>query len=181
LQEGGLNQGEADRLEKLKEDLKSSYGVEDNSKEQKDLELLEKAKIRKEALTQEERDRLSQMGPLTEYQEAAFEYSKDQVEFKDRAEAAAEDYFNENRTITAMKLEMLKDDPMVDAKKDAEELLDKVDAEIQQAMIEEIKNRVNENLDIDPNSSILDNPQALINQKKVTEEDLKGLAVDEKV
>lgn len=172
---------EVNRLEGLKDELQETYGVEEDSTEQKDLHLLEKLAKGKEELTEDEIDRVRNMGPLTEYQRAAFEYTLQEVEFQNRVDAATNDIYNENRTITAIKLERLKDDPMVDANKEAEELLNKVDAEIQKSLLEEIKNRVNENLDIDPNTSLLDNPQALIGQKKVTEEDLKGLAVDEKI
>jgi hypothetical protein len=121
------------------------------------------------------------MGPMTEYQRASLDYTIQETEFQSRIDDENNDFYNEARTITAIKLERLKDDPMVDANKEAEDLLKQVEGEIQKALLEEIKSRVNENLDIDPNKSILDNPQALIDQKKVTEEDIKGLAVDEKV
>jgi hypothetical protein len=180
LEEAGINQSQVNRLESLKEDLKDTNGIEENSTEQKDFLILEKQALGKE-LTGEESAKLAGMGPLTDYQKAALDYTTMQAEFQKRASKAGEDYFNENRAITAIKLGRLKDNPMVDAKKEAEDMLKQVDGEIQQSLIEEIKSRVNEKLDIDPNASILDNPQVLIDQKKATEEDLKGLAVDEKV
>jgi hypothetical protein len=181
LEEAGVNQNQVNQLNKLKKDLKDSYGVEDDSQEQKDLELLEKQAENKIPLTKVEKDRIAHMGPLTEYQTASLDYTKMSVEFQNRADDAMEQYINENRSVNAIKLERLKDDPMVDVKKDAKNLLDKVDGEIQQAIVEELRNKVNENLDVDPNKSILQDPQTLVDQKKVTEEDLKGLAVDEKV
>lgn len=181
LEEAGVNQKQINQLKSLKKDLKDSYGIEDDSQEQKDLELLEKQAENKIPLTKEEKDRIAKMGPLTEYQTASLEYTNVSVVFQMRAEAATEQYINENKSVSAIKLERLKDDPMVDVKKDAKKLLDKVDGEIQQALVEELKNKVNENLDVDPNKSILQDPQALVDQKKVTEEDLKGLAVDERV
>jgi hypothetical protein len=181
LREGSdADQSQVNRLESLKGDLKKTYGVEDGSTEQKDYLILEKQALEKE-LTDEEQNRLVNMGPMTDYQNAAMEYTKMEKEFIKRINKATNDYFNENRSITAIKLGRLKDSPMVDAKKEAEDLLKKVDGEIQKSLVEELKNRVNDNLDIDPNASILDNPKTLIDQKKATEEDLKGLAVDEKV
>jgi hypothetical protein len=179
LKEADTNQKEVNRLNGLKEELKETYAVEDDSREQKDLELLEKRDLGKETLTKEEEDRLANMGPLTDYQKQALDYDKAVAEFQKRADNARNDSINENSTITAIKLELLKDSPMVEAKKAAEEILKDVDDDIQKAMIEEIKKKVNENLDIDPNQQL--DPKTLVDQKKVTEEDLKGLAVDEKV
>lgn len=71
--------------------------------------------------------------------------------------------------------------PRLEAKQQAEDVLKQVDEEIQMTLMEELKKKVNENLNIDPCDQILIDPQSLINNKKVTEEDLKGLAVDEKV
>ena len=68
-------------------------------------------------------------------------------------------------TITAIKLDLLKSNPMLDAKKEAEDIMKKVDYEIQTALIKEIKNKVDENLNIDPNNPILLDPQSLVDQK----------------
>lgn len=171
---------EVNRLKGLKDDLQENYGVEDDSTEQKDLLLLEKLAEGK-PMAEDELTKIKNMSPLTEYQKASLDYTIMEVEFQNRISAANDDIYNESRTISAIKLERLKNDGMIDANKEVEDLLEKVDSEIQKALLDEIKNRVNENLDIDPNTNILDNPQTLIDQKKATEEDLKGLAVDEKV
>lgn len=181
LKEASLNQDQIQRLNALKKDLKESFAIEDDSQEQKDLELLEKEVNTPEKLTKEEKARIASMGELTQYQKASLDYTSMAAEFQSRADKAVNQYVNEIRTVDAIKLGLLKDNPMVDAKKEAEDILTKVDEEIQLAIIDEIKNKVNENLEIDPNKNILTDPQSLIDQKKVTEEDLKGLAVDEKV
>lgn len=179
-EEADSSLSEVNRLNGLKDDLQESYGVEEGSTEQKDLLLLEKLAEGK-PMTEDEITKIKDMGPLTEYQKASLDYTIMEVEFQNRISSANDDIYNENRTISAIKQELLKNDGMIDANKEVEDLLKKVDSEIQKALLDEIKNRVNENLDIDPNTSILDNPQALLDQKKATEEDLKGLAVDEKV
>lgn len=181
LKEAKENQSEYNRLNNLKVDLKETYSIEDDSSEQQDLELLEKQLKNKESLTEEEKDRLNNMGPLTEYQKAAFEYATMAEVFLGRAETAVKESKKEAGTISAIKQELLKNSPMIDAKKEAEDLLETVDEEIQKAIIEELKKRVNDKLDIDPQDEIMTDPQKLIEKKKVTEEDIKGLAVDEKV
>ena len=180
LNEAGINQSESNKLENFKQELKKSYEIDDDSVEQKDLEILEK-KVKGKNLTKEESARVATMGPLTEYQQASLDYTKMQVEFQKRADDARNKSVNEAMSVSGIKLSLLKDAPMVDAKEASEKILDKVDEEIQKAIIDELKNKVNENLDIDPNQNILQDPQSLVDNKKVTEEDLKGLAVDEKV
>lgn len=180
-EEALTNQKEAARHYDLIKAAKESYGVEDDSIEQKDLELLQKLVLEPENLTKDELERISEMGPLTEYQKVALEYTSAIKILNKRATAAIDGAINESGTITAIKLELLKTHPMIDAKKEAEAMLKQADEEIQQLLLEEIKKRVGENLNIDPETQILIDPQALINQKKATTEDMKGLAVDEKV
>lgn len=181
LNEAQDNQTDADRLTKLKNDMKETYAIDDESIEQKDLELLEKQAKGKVPLTDEEKNRLASMGPLTEYQTNALDFSKMVNEFQKRADDARADSAIELRTIDAIKLDLLKSNPMLEAKEQAEDILKQVDEEIQKTLVEELKKKVNENLNLDPTDQIILDPQSLINNKKVTEEDLKGLAVDEKV
>lgn len=179
LKEAESNTQEINRIKKMKEELKQTYGIEDDSIEEKDLKLLEKKAKWPEALTKEELDRLENMGPLTEYQKAALDYTKMESVFRERANDAIDGYRQELWAIDAIKLERLKSNPMIDAKKEAEAFLEKINREVMEAIAEEVKNKVNENLDIKPEEQLLTNPQALVDQKKLTKEDLKGLAVDE--
>jgi hypothetical protein len=180
LDEAGTNQEQVRRLNQLKSDLKESNHIDDDSLEQQDLLLLEKELSGKE-LTKEEKARLDSMGPLTEYQKAALEYSKMANIYQKRAEAAVEGSILEGKMISAIKLERLKNHPMADANELAEELLKQVDEEVKKTLAQEVMTRVKDNLDIVEEDQLLNNPQALIEKKKVTQEDLKGLAVDEKV
>lgn len=181
LKEADLNQNEVGRLKQLKDDLKKAYGIEEDSIEQSDLELWEKKVEGSETLSQEELDRMDQMGPLTDYQEASLEYTFMSKVFQQRADQSVEASIIGNKTISAIKLGRLKTHPMIDAKKEAEAFLEQINEEIRIEITEEIKNKVNENLDIKPEEQLLTKPQALINQKKITEEDIKGLTVDETV
>ncbi len=183
LKEAGENQDEVKRLSKLKAELKESHNIDDNSQEQKDLlvrENLQKKQMSGQPLTKEERELLNNMGPMTQYQEASLEYSKMIHTYQKRAEDAVENSFNASRTANAMKLERLKSDPMAKANKEAQELLKQVDDDIKKALAQEVAERVKDNLDIKEEDQLLTNPQALVDKKKVTEEDLKGFAVDER-
>ena len=142
--------------------------------------MLEK-QVKEEPLTKAELEHIKNLGPLTDYQKAAVEYTKMAKIFQDRADQANEDSTNEDRTIGAIKLELLKSSPMVEAKQQAEEIMKQVDNEIQKAIVEELKKKISDNLDIDPSDQILLDPKSLIQKKKVAEEDLKGLSVDETV
>ena len=181
LKEAGTNQSDVSRLKKLKKDLKEANGIEDDSEEQKDLELLEKQITDPKKLSAEDKERIKNIGPLSDYQKASLEFTSMSQVFQKRADTARNDSVNENRTITAIKLELLKDEPMLKAKKEAEDVLSKVDEDIQKAVLDELKQRVNDKIDVKTTEQILTDPQNFIDQKKITEEDIKGLAVDEKV
>ena len=77
-------------IENTKEQLRKEYGVELDSQEQKDLELLQKKQDSKNKLdvgsfTDEEMDRLKELEgtPLTEYQKAVLELNDTAREYKD--------------------------------------------------------------------------------------------------
>ena len=180
LEEAGANQDQVRRLNQLKSDVKESYNIDDDSTEQQDLLLLEK-ELSKKDLTKEEQARLDNMGPLTEYQKVALEYSGMANIYQKRADDAVEGAYQESGMISAIKLERLKSNPMAEANEQAEELLKQVDDEVKKTLAQEVMTRVKDNLDIVEEDQLLNNPQALIEKKKVTEEDLKGLAVDQKV
>ena len=121
------------------------------------------------------------MGPMTEYQKEALNYSKMMDVFQKRADKSVNEAIGEGQMITAIKLGRLKSQPMVEANELAEDLLKQVDDDIKKALSQEVASRVKENLGLPEEEQLLNNPQALIEKKKVMEEDLKGFAVDEKV
>lgn len=180
IRSAGEDQSKIRRINDLKIGLKETFEVDQDSEEQKNLELLEK-KMMGDKLTEKEYELISKMGPLTEYQKASLEYSSMAKTFQDRIDTAIEEASNIDRSIIAINLGLLASNPMLDAKKDAEKVLETLDGEIQKAIMEELRNKVNDKLDINPQDQILLDPKKLIQQKKVTEEDLKGLAVDEKL
>ena len=77
-------------LENEKEAYRADYGVDMNSQEQKDLELLEKYQNNRygsaeDTFSKEELDRLKELQntPLTEYQEKVLKLNSSQIHFKD--------------------------------------------------------------------------------------------------
>jgi hypothetical protein len=180
LEEAGSDQREAGRLKELQADLKDTFGIDDESTEHQDFLILEKKQLNKE-LTSEEQERLKQMGSMTEYQKEALSYSNMIDTFQKRADKSAKSAIIESKIIVSMKLERLKSHPMADANEQAEDLLKQVDDEIKKTLAQEVANRVKENLNLPEEDLLLNNPQALVEKKKVIEEDLKGFAVDEKV
>lgn len=135
---------ERDKILAEKDQLKEDLGIADNSQEQQDLELLEKKNSGSEDLTDEELERLNNMGPLTEYQKTALEYDSIAKEWQKRSDAAVEVIKIQQNTKTAVKLERLKSDPMVDAKKTAEEILEEASEEVVGMLTDEAKDHVDE-------------------------------------
>lgn len=152
MEEANMNLSEAKRLEGLKSDLKKTYDIADDSAEQKDLELLEKQeridrRESNEVLSVEEKKRLSEMGPLTEYQTAAFEYEKAILEFNSRAKDAIENAINKNRVAEALKIEQGKLHVQVDAQKTADDIMEQASKEILGMLLDEAKDHVDDKIE----------------------------------
>jgi len=134
--------------------LKESYGVADDSQEQKDLELLEKYQenmsgLSTEGLTEEEQKRLSEImkEPMTEYQNMALELNKQEIKFKKDIDKADRQMQNDIRSIRDIKLESLKSDPMVKAQKEADSVIKAASDEIIGMLKEEATNHLDEELE----------------------------------
>lgn len=151
-EEANMNLSESKRLERLKSDLKKSYDIADDSMEQKDLELLEKQerierRESNEELSVEEKKRLSEMGPLTEYQTAALEYEKAILEFNSRAKDAIDSAINKNRVAEKLKIEQGKLYVQVDAQKAADDIMEQASKEILGMILNEGKDLVDDKIE----------------------------------
>lgn len=152
MEEANMNLSEAKRLEGLKSNLKKTYDISDDSAEQKDLELLEKQeridrRESNEELSVEEKKRLSEMGPLTEYQTDALEYEKAILEFNSRAKDAIENAVNKNRVAEALKIEQGKLHVQVDAQKTADDIMEQASKEILGMLLDEAKDHVDDKIE----------------------------------
>ena len=135
-----------------KENLREGYGVEKDSQEQKDLELLERryypnnGEFADVDFTKEERERLKELegGPLTEYQQRCLEIDGEEQIFKireGRAESALGAY---NGAVRSIKQERLKSHEMTDAQNNAKKVMEEAGKDIQGMLWEEAKDQVDE-------------------------------------
>lgn len=141
-------------IEANKAALKEEYEIEDDSQEQKDLELLEKyqnkqAGVSTEDFTEEEKERLAEIvkEPLTEYQKQALELNKQEIKFKRDKIDAEKQMRDAVSDIRSIKLESLKSDPMVEAQKEAEEIMKAASKEIIGMLKDEVKEHIDEELE----------------------------------
>ncbi len=152
LDEASENYSQVERLTEQKEALAETFQISPDSKEAQETALLEKLKTG-ETLTDDEMAQIEAMDGLTEYQSVVLDYV-DQIEiWKKRGVECQNAVKAESRAIQDIQLERLKSEPMLELKKDVQEVLDGINEEIQTA----------------------------ITQEGLTEEDKKGLVVDQQI
>ena len=145
--------GLADVQEEI-EVLRQLYSVDADSEEQKELELLEKAQniksgASKEKLTEEESRRVAELyqGTLTEYQIRGLELNERAIEMKKQIADADKLMRDDTADIYSIKQERLKSNPMLEAKKAAEDILDAANDEVIGMLIQESKEYLDEKLE----------------------------------
>lgn len=146
-EEAVMNHEKVAECEARKEKLREGYGVEPDSQEQKDLELLERAKFPSEGgFTEEEQQRLEELEgqPLTEYQQRCLEIHREEAIFKNRAESAEMGAQAYAQSVSNMKIERLKFHKMTDAQNNAEKLLEETGKEIVGMLWDEAKDHIDE-------------------------------------
>ncbi len=117
-------------LAEQREQLKQQYEIAPDSQEQRDLELMQKANAAKEnpfdeslQLTSEEEQRLAGMPPVTDYQEAMLLLDEEEKMYRNTIRDNQKEIIEANATVDATKKALLKTHPMVDAKKEADEII----------------------------------------------------------
>lgn len=236
------NQGQVRDIENAKSDLMQEYKVDPEGQEQQDVELLEKrqdiVKGRyRGKLTEQETARLGEIdaaGGPTEYQSRVLELDDRQAAFQDRIDSAENSRAEDNGVLKGIHKARLRLHEMVDASKDAQEILDNASKEIAGMLIsqavdeqdkqmddikdaakkkkeekekqEEIKTQNKQNTQDTQNTDTGNHTQTndsgvkqaaankdvqqeilqakadqMVAEKKMTQEDVKGLACDEKV
>ena len=147
-EEVGNAKKELAAIEGQKEELQKRYGVDAESAEQKDLELLLKSREAgrnpKVSLTEEERERLAELQgqKLTEYQNRVLELDSFGDYHRDIIAEDEKQIEIENGIIRETKLERLKKDPMLGAQKQAEAIEEAAGKEILGMVVEEGKEHV---------------------------------------
>lgn len=138
-------------IDRNKEAMREAYGVDKDSQEQKDLELLEKYQDNKngaffDSFTEDEIARLKELQgkPLTEYQKNALELNSAKDAVMLELDKKKTELISLTGKITDMKLTLLKSDDVEDALEAAEQIVDAADQEIMGIMLSEGKEHIDE-------------------------------------
>lgn len=138
-------------IENQRAALRESFGVDPDSQEEKDLQLLAKAKESKFAgsdihLSFEEQQRVEELekNGLTEYQKISLEFKGYEEPYYTATKEAKAEIYEQNAIIRGIKIERLKTHPMLDAEKQAEEVMDEANKEIAQMVVDAAKNHIEE-------------------------------------
>jgi hypothetical protein len=134
-------------LRSMRDVLKESYGVTDDSTEQKNLDLLEKSIYGSEDLTEDEQQQLEKMGPLTDYQQTALYYDSMEKIWQQRVDNAANGISSINESITSIGLEKLKSHPMTDAQKQAAQILEDASQAVISTIMQQTKEAEDDKLE----------------------------------
>lgn len=126
------------------------YNVKDGSGEQKDLELrkklydMERHPEKGMSLTEEETERLADMGEMTEYQNYAMDLYKQADFWKTKMEDNQRVMAGETKAIRQIKIDRLQYHAMVDAEKAKEEMLEAASKEIIGMLKDDAKEKIDE-------------------------------------
>lgn len=138
-------------IENTKEQLRKEYGVESDSQEQKDLELLQKKqdsenKLDAGGFSDDEMDRLKELEgtPLSEYQKAVLELNDTAKEYKDVVQKGDANLQNITGSISQAKIEQLKLRAVQKANKAAEKIIEASGDEIVGMLRQEAVDQVEE-------------------------------------
>ena len=168
------NMGLIHECETRKEDLRETYGINADSQEQKDLEIMEKAglqhvllsnetehtigdmlwyapfieEVNLDALTKEEQERLAEIAdrPLSEYQYRALSVDCKIGDYDAANEKMNKEIVTESNEIRTIKNERMKEHTMLDAQKEAEEILEDAGKTIIGMLIDESKDHIDKEL-----------------------------------
>lgn len=134
-----------------KESWRKECGVDMDSQEQKDLELLEKREAYargdlSKALNEEEMERLSEIDAkgYTDYQKRALSLEKSKAPYEDTVNKAEAGIIGDNAVIRGTRLERLKKDLIRKAQNEEEDVLAESSREIMGMLVEEAKEHMDE-------------------------------------
>lgn len=138
-------------IEANREEFRKANGIAAGSQEQKDLELLAKEKeasfygsnVQLSVQECKELDRIKKNG-LTQYQEESLAMKEDERYYAERIGKANQEIQTHNAIITGTKLEMLKHHGMIDAKKEADQVMEQASKDIVSMLVSEGKEHVEE-------------------------------------
>ena len=149
-QENQKLQEQIKEIDERQDALMEQYGIQEDSQEQKDLELLRKEDLYRRgkgpSLTKDEQKRITELNEegLTDYQKRQREWDAEKNHFQKDIDKNKEEMLVENAIIRGVKLERLKSAPMVKAQKEADAILDAASKEVIGMIMEEAKDTMDE-------------------------------------
>lgn len=189
--------------------LKEAYGIEDDSEEEAELNLLKRDAENPFLLTVEEQEQAAAIKKrgLTDYQEQALGYYKQELFFEGQNKEARRQQKEDNAYLKGVHKARLKRHDMIDAQKAAQDILEEASAEIKGMLVDEAVDHIDEKLEeseekaeqnkdnnkdkpADKQSESMKDMQSAIlkgeadkrvAEHKMTRDDTKGLACDKQI
>lgn len=141
-------------LENEKEAYRVDYGVDKDSQEQKDLELLEKYQNNRygsaeDTFSKEELDRLKELQntPLTEYQEKVLKLNSSQIHFKDEIGQKELKIACTTASIALAEIDRDKSQEMIKAQDSADQIIGAVEGEVKNLLVNEGKDNIDDKVE----------------------------------
>lgn len=137
-------------FKKQMKQAQEDYDVKDDSEEQKDLELrkklydMQKHPEKGISLTDEEEERLANMGEMTEYQNYAMDLYKRQDFYQTKMDDNQRVMKGETKAIRQIKIDRLKSQAMLKAEQTKEEIMEAASKEIIGMLKEDAKEKIDE-------------------------------------
>lgn len=141
-------------LENEKEAYRVDYGVDKDSQEQKDLELLEKYQNNRygsaeDTFSKEELDRLKELQntPLTEYQEKVLKLNSSQIHFRDEIGQKELKIACTTVSIGLAEIDRDKSQEMIKAQDSADQIIGAVEGEVKNLLVNEGKENIDDKVE----------------------------------
>jgi len=129
-----------------KQNLMDSYGITADSTEEKELQLIKKAKYHSESLSEEEQQQLNEMGELTDYQKQALSIDEGISSISDKIKKIQNQIYSIRVAIIDIKIDKMKSHPMEDAQRVAKELLEEGNKQLLKEASKEAIATINDSL-----------------------------------
>lgn len=143
-------------VDERREEIQQRYGIDPDSQEQKDLELIQKANLAEEhpfdeayQLTEEEQERYDNLPPLTAYQQEMLECDEEEKKYRRERETAQAEAIVDKETVHATQKALLKvtaQNSMVGAQADAKKMMESALDEVVSGLVKEGVDKVDENM-----------------------------------
>ena len=163
-------------LENEKEAYRVDYGVDKDSQEQKDLELLEKYQNNRygsaeDTFSKEELERLKELQntPLTEYQEKVLKLNSSQIHFKDEIGQKELKIACTTASIALAEIDRDKSQEMLKAQDSADQIIGAVEGEVKNLLVNEGKDNIDDKVEENKENAVEAQKKQEEQQEKIDE------------